>query len=105
MIVEIGGLYFEWDIDKEQINIERHDVDFETAALIFLDDNVLQRFDDIHSDGEIRMQAIGATDESQVLILTAAYTERGENIRIINARKATKKERGLYYGQNRKNKR
>ena len=99
MIAEIGGMIFEWDEKKEQINIERHGVNFRIAAQIFLDDNVLQRMDDIHSFGEIRMQAIGAVNDGQVMVLTASYTERGERIRIINARKATKQERRLYYGQ------
>ena len=99
MVTDINGITFEWDDEKEKINIKLHDVDFETAAEIFFDDNVLQRFDDMHSFGEIRMQAIGATDD-KVLILTSAYTERDNHIRIINARKATKKERRLYYGQN-----
>ena len=100
MLIEIEDLIFEWDENKEQINIKKHNVDFETAARIFFDDNLLQRCDDFHSDGEIRMQAIGAADKNEILILTAAYTERGNNIRIITARKATKQERRLYYGKN-----
>ena len=105
MVVDINGLTFEWDEDKEKKNIKKHGVNFSIAARIFFDDNLLQEYDPFHSDDEDRYIAIGAAPNSgQLLILTVSVTERGEQmerIRIISARKATNQERSIYYEQNR----
>ena len=54
---------FEWDPNKEQINVDKHGIDFETAARVF-DDNLVAIFeDDIHSIGEKRYLAIGLIKE------------------------------------------
>jgi len=87
---------FEWDHNKNQINIRKHDIDFIEAAKIFKDINFIVNEDIRHDDyGETRYQIIGAVDPYGVLLVV--YTERHENvIRIISARKADKKERRLY---------
>ena len=88
-------LQFEWDEEKDLINISKHGIDFETASHVFLDPNRLEYYDEAHSfAGEERCITIGFVEE----ILTVVYTERIKALRIISARVATKKERAIYYG-------
>jgi len=63
--------------------------------LIFLDDNLIDDYDEEHSDEEDRIKVIGRVGK----ILVVIYTERGEKYRIISARNATKTEKRRYYGQ------
>ena len=92
---ELGNLKFEWDSEKAKINKQKHKVSFKLAARVFLDENLLDDFDEIHSDNEDRFKIIGRVDE----ILTVVYTERGDRNRIISARPASKKEEEKYYEQ------
>ena len=88
---------FEWDENKEQINIKKHGMDFETASRVFDDENRIEIYDDLHSDYEDRYITIGMIDEITCIAMVV-YTERGTDvIRIISARKATPKERRKYY--------
>ena len=88
-------LEFEWDEEKERINIAKHGIDFETASHVFLDPNRMEYYDEAHSSGgEERYITIGHVEE----VLTVVYTERKNALRIISARAATKKERMVYYG-------
>lgn len=89
-------MLFEWDENKEKINIAKHGLDFSTAALVFRDQNRLEWFDEIHSDDEDRYVTIGEINGVAV-VLMVVYTERGDAIRLISARKATKQERRMYY--------
>lgn len=89
-------MLFEWDENKEKINIKRHKIDFTTAAFVFDDDNRLEIFDDKHSIYEERYLTIGLVNKVAVVV-TVVYTERGQNIRLISARKATAEERRMYY--------
>jgi hypothetical protein len=90
-------MLFEWDENKEKINISKHGLDFSTAALVFRDQNRLEWFDELHSDYEDRYITIGEINGIAV-VLMVVYTERGDAIRLISARKATKHERRMYYG-------
>ena len=87
---------FEWDTEKEKINIIKHKMDFKTAALLFNDENRVEYYDDEHSQEEDRYKAIGIIGKT-LMVATVVFTDRGESIRIISARKATEKERRLYY--------
>lgn len=91
---------FEWDDQKNAINRRKHGIDFETAALIFDDENLLIRPDSKHSDDEPRYFAIGMVNKVYCA-LAVIFTERTDAIRIISARKATKKEAAeyVYYTQ------
>ena len=89
-------MQFEWDDEKEQINIAKHGIDFSTSALVFGDDNRLEYYDVLHSDNEDRYITIGLIDGIAYLVMVV-YTERGEAIRLISARKATKQEWRWYY--------
>lgn len=90
-------MLFVWDENKEKINIAKHGLDFSTAALVFRDQNRLEWFDEAHSDDEDRYITIGEINGIAV-VLMVVYTERGNTIRLISARKATKHERKVYYG-------
>lgn len=89
-------MQFEWDDEKEKINITKHGIDFTTAALVFKDDNRLEVYDVEHSEYEDRYITIGVIDGVAYLVMVV-YTERGEAIRLISARKATNAERRRYY--------
>ncbi len=89
-------MQFEWDDEKEKINITKHGIDFTTAALVFKDDNRLEVYDVEHSEYEDRYITIGIIDGIAYLVMVV-YTERGEAIRLISARKATNAERRRYY--------
>lgn len=81
---------FEWDPKKAQANLEKHGVDFEDAIGIFEGPTLEHRSD---RNNEERGQAIG---EIGGVVLSVAYTMRGERRRIISARKADRNERRAY---------
>ena len=93
--LKIGGvaLKFEWDEDKNQLNLQKHGIDFETAMFVFNDLQRIEIYDMEHSINEDRYNTIGMVND----VLFVVYTERKENIRIISARLATKTERSIYY--------
>ena len=92
---------FEWDSRKARINQTKHGLDFETAAHVFDDPNVILRADRI-VEGEQRWHAIGAVTEA-LLLVVHAYREDKDNgeeiIRIISAREANQRERRIYLRQ------
>ena len=90
----INDIYVEWDDAKEKINIKKHGISFDTAALVFSDQNRLEFYDEWHSRDEDRYITIGAVDD----VLFVVYTDREEAVRLISARVATEEERRLYYG-------
>ena len=81
---------FEWDEEKAESNLEKHGVSFEEAATAFGDTLSVTIPDPAHSEGEIRFLLIGVTTDQRMVVV--AHTERGDNIRIINARPAKRKE-------------
>jgi len=88
---------FEWDEKKNQSNRAKHGLSFETARLVF-DDPFHLSIQDRFSGGEERWQTIGKAGNIVLLLVAHTYqTEGGEElIRIISARKATKRERERY---------
>ena len=88
------ALNVEWDGAKAQANLKKHNVSFEDATTIFEDPFSITREDTLHSNEEDRFLTIGYSQNQQLLIV--AYTYRGNNIRIISARTATKRERKSY---------
>jgi uncharacterized protein len=89
---------FEWDEQKNESNRKKHGVSFETAALVFEDPDCLM-FVERNEGREERWHAIGAIRAS-LLFLTVVHTHRDEQgqqiVRIISARRATRRERKLY---------
>ena len=88
----INNQTFQWDSEKALLNWKKHTVNFEDAALVFADENRIERFDSEHSDDEDRYITIGKVESVLFVII---YTERGEITRLISARRATAKERGI----------
>ena len=84
---------FDWDDDKAAINISKHNIAFDLAALVFLDENRLTACDNRFGYGEERMITMGQIDNRLHVIV---YTEREGVIRIISARKANKREQERY---------
>src|SRR4030042_1487759 len=87
-------LLFEWDPDKARGNIEAHGISFDEASTAFGDTLSLTIHDPFHSEQEDRFILIGNSARNRLLVVV--HTERGENVRIISARKATNKERKQY---------
>lgn len=90
---------FDWHDAKAAANLEKHGVSFEEAATIFADGNALDGRDVQHSFAELRRLRVGRSASQRVL--TVAYAARSsrneETIRIISARRASRKERDAYF--------
>ena len=82
---------FEWDPHKDQANRQKHGLSFdEVTELLSGDNDLLEIYDEEHSDEEDRFIAIGPIRAGVVVV---SYTEREDDvIRIVSAREATKKE-------------
>lgn len=87
-------LLFEWDTDKAKKNIKIHGVSFDEASTAFKDDLSLTIYDPLHSEEEDRLILIGNSCKNRLLVIV--HIEIGDKIRIISARKTTKKERKQY---------
>ena len=88
---------FEWDPIKNKANKAKHNISFERAETVFDDKNAIYLYDSVHSDDEERFIVIGKDD--LLMEITVCHCYRGDSeevIRIISARKATKKEIKIY---------
>ena len=83
----------EWDSRKAISNLEKHGIHFADSELVLFDPNALTK-EDMKAEGEQRYVTVGTDAVGRILVVV--YTYRGENIRIISARPATKKERSTY---------
>jgi len=85
---------FEWDPEKAAANVRRRRVSFNEAATV-LEDPLSTTFpDEAHSEGEMRFVTVGVSQRGRLLVV--AHTERNNTIRIISARRATRREREFY---------
>lgn len=89
---------FEWDQAKASANLKKHGVSFEEAQTIFYDEFAVQFFDDEHSGDEERFLLLGMSTAAQLLLVCHCERDSGHVIRIISARKATKRESTFYGG-------
>jgi uncharacterized DUF497 family protein len=87
---------FEWDPDKAASNLEDHGVDFADAAVALEDESALT-IEDARHDDEKRFVSLCLDPLARLLV--AVYTWRGDTIRIISARKATRTETRQYEGE------
>ncbi|UCD28820.1 MAG: BrnT family toxin [Planctomycetota bacterium] len=87
-------LTFEWDEDKADQNLKKHDVSFHEAKTVFNDPFAITIHDPDHSDDEDRYIDIGLSFKGRLIVVL--YTERGNTIRIISSRRATKREQRDY---------
>jgi uncharacterized DUF497 family protein len=85
---------YEWDPAKAAANVQKHRVAFEEAASVFLDPAALTFSDPDHSEDEDRAITIGRSARQRVLFV--ALAERDDRIRIISARRATRREQKQY---------
>ena len=85
---------FEWDDDKAERNEQKHGVSFTEAETVFGDTLALTGYDPDHSDEEDRYITMGTSIEDRLLVVS--HTDRGNRIRIISARVASRKERRDY---------
>jgi uncharacterized DUF497 family protein len=93
---------FEWDPKKAQENLRKHRISFERAAAIFHDPRALSIFDVEHSEDEDRWVTLGLDSSGAVLVTVHTFhiiDDSSRRVRIISARKATKKEVRQYQGQ------
>ena len=88
------SLEFEWDEAKARKNIKKHGVSFGEASTVFGDPLARTIPDPLHSEGEDRFVTLGESQRRRLLVVV--FTERGEKIRIISARTATRRERKDY---------
>lgn len=89
---------FEWDPAKAAANLKKHQVSFEEAKSVFYDEFAVQFFDEDHSSDEERFLMLGMSSGAKLLVVCHCEREHGEVIRIISARKATKRESAFYQG-------
>lgn len=87
---------FEWDRAKAEINKTKHGIAFEEAQTVFKDEEALLIPDPDYSIDEERFILLGRSRLQNILVVV--HCERGESIRIISARKATKRETSQYQG-------
>jgi uncharacterized DUF497 family protein len=91
-------MVFVWDEKKNRSNRRKHGISFEAAARIFDDPNVVS-YPDRMVDDEERWHSIGSAVGIAIVLVVHTTEERNgeEEIRIISARKASPRERALYY--------
>jgi len=85
---------FEWDANKAESNLTKHNVRFEAAATVFGDPYSMTIPDPAHSQSEPRFIILGRSHDGRLLVVV--HTERSDNIRIISARQASRRERRQY---------
>jgi len=87
-------LSFEWNENKARANLAKHGVSFEEASTVFGDPMSITIPDPAHSQAEDRWIILGHSQRGRLLVVV--HTERGDNLRIISARAAARRERKQY---------
>ena len=84
----------EWNAAKAAVNLRKHEVSFDEAASVFFDPLSATGADPDHSVDERRFVTFGMSSSGRLLVV--AHVERGDAIRVVTARHATRAERKLY---------
>jgi uncharacterized DUF497 family protein len=92
-------IHFQWDSAKAEENSKKHGVSFEEAKSVFFDEKAVEFYDDEHSEWEDRFLLLGLSKGLNLLMVCHCFRESESVIRIISARKATKKESKHYTGE------
>jgi Uncharacterized protein conserved in bacteria len=93
---DMNSASFEWDEEKERMNLVKHGIHFKTAVRVFLDPNKLIREDEEHTE-ELRYNILGKVD--RVLFVVCVFRQQN-TVRLISARLATVPEKARYeYGE------
>ena len=85
---------FEWDDAKADVNERKHGVSFTEAMTVFADSLSLTGFDPDHSEEEDRYITMGVSVAGRLLLVS--HTDRGQKVRLISARKSSRRERRDY---------
>jgi uncharacterized DUF497 family protein len=94
----MNSIRFSWNDRKNIANQKKHRVSFEEAQTVFFDEYAIEYFDPDHSDSEDRFLMLGNSYRIRVLVVCFTLRKDGTEIRVISARKATKKEQKAYSG-------
>ena len=94
----MNNIKFEWDKQKALSNKTKHSVSFNEAKTVFFDENAKVIHDPEHSDSEDRFIILGLSSSARTLVVCHCYKESDGIIRIISARKASKRESKQYGG-------
>ena len=92
----MADLRFEWDPRKDATNRQKHGVSFEEAQTVFFDERGLILADPQHSGEEDRFILIGLSSGTRILVVVHCYRKGREVIRIISARRASRRESRQY---------
>ena len=95
----MDSISFSWDDRKNKANQAKHRVSFEEAQTVFFDEHAIEYLDPDHSESEDRFLMLGHSYRIRVLVVSHTLRKDGTEIRIISARKATKKEQKTYLGE------
>src|SRR3989338_3783100 len=94
-------IIFEWDAAKASLNKKKHNIRFDEAKTVFFDENAILIQDPEHSDNEERFVILGLSAVARLLVVCrvlSCFRHKDSVIRIISARKATKRESTQYHG-------
>ena len=89
-------LRFEWDERKSKANQKKHAVSFEEAQTVFFDEHAIEFPDPDHSEEENRFLMLGRSFRLRILVVSHCLRKSESVIRLISARRATRKERTVY---------
>jgi len=89
-------LRFEWDDWKALVNQKKHGVTFDEAHTVFFDDHAIEFDDPDHSEHENRFLLIGRSFRLRILVVCHCLRKEGAIIRLISARRATRREQKVY---------
>ena len=93
----MNSLRFEWDEAKNRRNVRKHGVSFEEAQGVFFDELAIEFYDEEHSHREDRFLMLGVSAKLRILLVCHCLRSSDTVIRLISARKATKRAAGFYY--------
>lgn len=93
------SISFSWDNRKDSANQKKHRVSFGEAQSVFFDKQAIEYYDPDHSESEDRFLMLGLSYKIRILVISYTLREDETEIRIISARKATKKEQKVYTGE------
>ena len=96
-MIDLGKISgFNWDAGNARKSVEKHGVSMAEAEQVFFNTPLLILEDAAHSTQEVRIHALGKTDEGRALHITFTLRKAGTMIRVISARDMHRKERAIY---------
>jgi len=93
------SISFSWDDRKNIANQKKHRLSFEEAQSVLFDEHAIEYYDPDHSESEDRFLMLGLNYQVRVLVVSYTLRKDGTEIRIISARKATRREQKAYTGE------